>query len=156
MRVSSAYRGASVEELKAALAGGRLEILACQTESVLGDGVADDDPRIAVFRFKAPAFGPDAADGLATPRLRTSTVSPLAPGRPAVARAYDRDGVPVVDLTAGDGFGEVKLTASVADPTRLVGIATFRFGAVEAQAWTTNLIRFGRRPPGPPARASAL
>lgn len=115
MRLSEKFASATMEEIKAALDGGKLAIHSTGRPPS-ADHAITRSAVLATFTFASPAFGPDDADGSLKPLFVDEPVLAVAVGTPGWARASSADGATVVDFSVGPGAGEVKLDGVSATP----------------------------------------
>jgi hypothetical protein len=124
MRLAEKYGSATLEEIKAALDGGKLVIYSTGRPPSADHAVTRSSV-LATFSFAAPAFGPDDAEGALKPAFAETPVLAVNVGTPGWARASAADGATVVDFSIGPGAGEIKLdsvSATVGFPVNVVKI----------------------------------
>ncbi len=121
MNVASEFLGKTLDELKAALAGGSLTIYSV-ARPLNADLPVERSGTLATFTFAPLAFG-DAENGRETPAFVDNPVPGQSVGVPGFARARTADGTVVADFSAGSGDREVKfaeVSCSTGAPVRLV------------------------------------
>jgi hypothetical protein len=124
MRLTEAFTSATIDEIKAALDGGKLVLYSTGRPPSADHAITRSTP-LANFTFAAPAFAAGDADGVLTPLFAEASVKATSTGTPGFARAFKADGAVVVDFSIGAGAGEVKLTevsATAAYPVKVVSI----------------------------------
>src|SRR5690606_10302212 len=110
MRLAESFGSAALDELKAALAGGKVGI--CSIGRPPGpDHTVTRNDALVTFVFASPAVGPEPAgdEGVVAPLFVESSVIATGVGTPGWARAYTADGAAVADFSAGPGATEIKL-----------------------------------------------
>lgn len=135
MRLAEAFASATLDDIKAALDGGKL-VLYSTGRPPGPDHAASRSEPLATFTFAAPAFGPDAADGATAPLLAEATVIATGIGTPGWARLSKADGTPVVDLSVGPGATEVKLSSVSATKDFPIGVTGVKFLPAETIEWS--------------------
>lgn len=123
MRLTEAFSAATLDDIKAALDGGKLEIYSTGRPPS-ADHAVTRSALLASFTFAAPAFAEGETDGRLTP-LFAESVKAASTGTPGFGRAYKADGAVVADFSVGPAGGEVKLAevSATADyPVRVVSI----------------------------------
>jgi hypothetical protein len=125
MNVALGFVDCSVEELKALLDGGTLNIYSVARPST-ADKPVDRSGILATFIFAAPAFGA-AADGLETPHFVANPVAASSVGTPGFARAFKADGTVVADFSAGPGDREIKFRDVSCSHGAPVTVTQFKF-----------------------------
>ncbi|MBG0808648.1 hypothetical protein IY145_04590 [Methylosinus sp. H3A] len=135
MRLAEAFASATLDDIKAALDGGKL-VLYSTGRPVGPDHKITRSEALATFTFQSPAFGPDAADGTPAALFAETSVIATAIGTPGWARLTKADGAPVVDLSVGPGNTEVKLGSVSATKDFPVTITSVKFLASEAVEWS--------------------
>lgn len=124
MRLSEKFASATLEEIKAALDGGKLVIYSTGRPPSADHAVTRSSV-LATFTFATPAFGPDDADGALKPAFAAAPVEAVNVGTPGWARASSADGATVVDFSIGPGAAEIKLdsvSATAGFPLNVVKI----------------------------------
>lgn len=126
MKLARAFRDATRDEIKAALAGGTLELFSTGRPP-LADHPVTRSARLATFTFGDPAFAEDPAggEGLAQPLFAEDAVQVALVGTPGFARARTRDGTVVADLSVGPGGAEIRLDQISATPGFPIRIVRF-------------------------------
>jgi hypothetical protein len=124
MNISSAFAGKSLDDIKAALAGGTLTVYSV-ARPLTPDRAVDRSGVLATFVFAAPAFG-EPQDGVETPVFVESSVPGAHDGTPGFARAKAADGTVVADFSAGPGAREIKFAEVSITPGAPVKIARFQ------------------------------
>jgi hypothetical protein len=114
MRVSETYASATLDEIKAALDGGKL-VLYAVGRPPSADHAITRSTALATFTFATPAFGPDDADGALKPLFEAPVLAETV-GTAGWARASGADGSTVADFSVGPGAAEVKLSSNSATP----------------------------------------
>ncbi|MFG1461898.1 hypothetical protein V5F77_03280 [Xanthobacter sp. DSM 24535] len=125
MNVAEEFAQASLEEVKAALAGGTLTIYSV-ARPLTADRPVERSGILTTFTFASPAFGPED-EGVEKPLFVVDAVPAVTVGTPGFARARTADGKVVADFSAGPGDREIKfaeVSCSVGAPVR---VASFRF-----------------------------
>ncbi|MGJ0508294.1 MAG: hypothetical protein ACR652_14480 [Methylocystis sp.] len=120
MRLAEAYANATVEEIAAALAGGKL-VLYSVGRPPTPDHPVTRSSALAEYVFASPAF--DAAQ---TPAFSANPTPAASVGTPGWARAYAAGGAAVADFSVGPGATDVKLdsvSATPGFPLKVVSIA---------------------------------
>ena len=126
MRVAEAFASASLDDIKAALDGGKL-IIYSTGRPPSADHPVTRSTALATFELASPAFGPDAEEGdVVSPNLTANPVVATHVGTPSFARLVKADGTVVADLSAGPGATEVKLSEVSAVPESPIGLTTLR------------------------------
>ncbi len=124
MRLTEALASATLDEIRAALDGGKL-VLYSTGRPPSADHAVTRSTQLASFAFAAPAFAEGDADGALTPLFAEAPVLAARTGTPGFARAFKADGVVVADFSVGPGAGEVKLaevSATEGFPIKVVTI----------------------------------
>ncbi len=137
MRLAETLGSATVEDIKAALDGGKL-VLYSTGRPPGADHAITRSEALATFVFASPAFGPDpeGADGAVAPLFVESSVVATAIGTPGWARAYKADGSVVADFSVGPGATEIKLASVSATTGFPVAITAFKVLPAETVEWT--------------------
>ncbi|WP_036289377.1 hypothetical protein [Methylosinus sp. PW1] len=135
MRLAEAFASATLDDIKAALDGGKL-VLYSTGRPIGPDHKITRSEVMATFTFQSPAFGPDAADGSAAPLFAEATVIASGIGTPGWARLSKADGTAVVDLSVGPGNTEIKLASVSATKDFPIAVTALKFLAAEAVEWT--------------------
>jgi len=117
MRLAEAFATKTVEEIEAALAGGKL-VLYSTGRPPLADHAVTRSSVLAELTFSSPAF----ADG--APAFVENPVVAKHVGTPGWARASTADGATVADFSVGPGYGEIKLNDAAATPNFPLGVAS--------------------------------
>ena len=120
MKLTTEFATASVDDVKAQLAGATLTIYSV-ARPANADAAVDRSGVLATFTFESPAF---AADG-ETPRFVADAVPASAVGTPGFARARKPDGNTIADFSAGPGDREIKFTEVSFSAGAPVKIAAF-------------------------------
>ncbi|ATQ67553.1 MULTISPECIES: hypothetical protein [Methylosinus] len=128
MRLAEAFASATLDDIKAALDGGKL-VLYSTGRPVGPDHVITRSEALATFTFASPAFNGDA------PSFAEATVIATAIGTPGWARLSKADGTPVADLSAGPGATEIKLASVSATKDFPVTVTSVTFGPAETVEW---------------------
>ena len=84
MNISSAFAGKSLDDIKAALAGGTLTVYSV-ARPITPDRSVDRSGVLATFVFASPAFG-EPQDGIETPVFVEASVPGAHDGTPGFAR----------------------------------------------------------------------
>ena len=119
MRPTEAFASATPDEIKAALAGGKIVLYATGRPPSADHAITRSTP-LASFVFAAPAFGEDGS----APLFVEAVVKATSTGTPGFARAFNAEGAVVADFSAG-WAGEVKLAETLATvdyPVKIVSI----------------------------------
>jgi hypothetical protein len=138
MRLAESFGSATLDEIKAALAGGKLVIYSTGRPPGPDHKVTRSEA-LATFVFASPAFGPDPAgdEGVVAPLFVESSVIATGVGTPGWARAYTADGAAVADFSAGPGATEIKLASVSASTGFPVAITSLKIPfPVETVEWT--------------------
>lgn len=106
MKLAKTDATSSIEEIKAALDGGKLVIYSV-ARPLDPDHAVDRSGVLATFTFASPAFDAES-NGL--PRLAANPVPASGTGTPGFARVFKADGSPLADLSAGAGDSEIKIS----------------------------------------------
>jgi hypothetical protein len=120
MKLTTELASASIDDIKAQLAGSTLTIYSV-ARPVSADAAVDRSGTLATFTFASPAFAEDGA----TPRFVTEAVPASTVGTPGFARARKADGTTIADFSAGPGDREIKFTEVSFSPGAPVKIAAF-------------------------------
>jgi hypothetical protein len=137
MRLAEAFASASLDDIKAALDGGKLVIYSTGRPPA-ADHAVTRSAVLATFTFASPAFGPDpsVADGVVAPNFVENPVLAVKVGTPSFARALKADGAVVADLSAGPGPTEIKLSEVSASADHPIAVTRMRVPLpAEATAW---------------------
>ncbi len=126
MNVASEFASSSLDEIKAALAGGTLTIYSV-ARPVSADRPVDRSGKLAAFTFSAPAFGTPSEDGSQVPSFVDPAVKATDVGTPGFARAVTADGKVVCDFSVGPGAREIKLAEVSCSPGAPVKVVSFEF-----------------------------
>lgn len=136
MRLAEAFASATLDDIKAALDGGKL-VLYSTGRPVGPDHKITRSEALATFTFASPAFGADPGEeGAVAPLFVEGTVTATAIGTPGWARLSKADGTAVVDLSVGPGATEVKLASVSATRDFPVTLTSIKFGAPETVEWS--------------------
>lgn len=111
MRLAESFADASVDEIGAALAGGKL-VLYSTGRPPSPDHAVTRSAALATFAFASPAF----TAGAPAPSFVENPVIPTAVGTPGWARAFNAEGAAVADFSVGPGATEIKLASISATP----------------------------------------
>lgn len=130
MRLAEAFASATLDDIKAALDGGKL-VLYSTGRPIGPDHAITRSEALATFTFASPAFGADGA-----PSFVEGTVIATAIGTPGWARLSKADGAAVVDLSAGPGATEIKLASVSATKDFPIAVTSLAFGPAEAVEWS--------------------
>jgi len=125
MNVAADFVACSLDELKAALAGGTLTVYSV-ARPLTADKPVDRSGVLATFTFATPAFGPER-EGLETPNFVAATVPTTSVGTPGFARACKADGTTVADFSAGPGEREIKFKEVSCSAGAPVVVSKFKF-----------------------------
>lgn len=126
MRVAEAFVSASLDDIKAALDGGKL-IIYSTGRPPSADHAITRSAVLATFDLASPAFGPDQEEvDVVSPNLAENPVVATTVGTPSFARLVKADGTVVADLSAGPGATEVKLSEVSATPECPIALAKLR------------------------------
>lgn len=142
MNVATAFADCSLEQLKALLDGGSLNVYSV-ARPLTADRPVDRSGLLATFTFASPAFaaGPD---GLETPMFVANPVAAASVGTPGFARALKADGSIVADFSAGPGDREIKfleVSCSHGAPVTLI-----RFKFIAEGGWPEKPEYYDSRP----------
>lgn len=136
MRLAETLASATLDEIKAALDGGKL-VLYSTGRPPGPDHAITRSEVLATFTFASPAFGPDPGEeGAVAPLFAETSATATGIGTPGWARAFKADGSPVVDLSVGPGPTEIKLASVSATTGFPVSITAFKFLPAETIEWT--------------------
>lgn len=135
MRLAETFASATLEDIKAALDGGKL-VLYSTGRPPGPDHAITRSEALATFAFASPAFGADPEEGVVAPLFVETSVTASAIGTPGWARAYKADGAPVADLSVGPGATEIKLASVSATAGFPVSIISMKFLPAETIEWT--------------------
>ncbi len=102
MRLAEAYASASVEQIEAALAGGRLVVYSVGRPPSPDHKVTRSSVLVE-YTFASPAF-----DDAKNPAFAENPVVVQHVGTPGWARAFSAEGSVVADFSAGPGAAEIK------------------------------------------------
>jgi hypothetical protein len=130
MRLAEAFASATLDDIKAALDGGKL-VLYSTGRPVGPDHIITRSEALGTFTFQSPAFGADGAAQFVEP-----TVIATAIGTPGWARLSKADGTAVVDLSVGPGNTEIKLASVSATKDFPVTVTSVTFLAAETVEWS--------------------
>lgn len=137
MRLAETFGSATLDDIKAALDGGKL-VLYSTGRPPGPDHAITRSEALATFAFASPAFGPDPGgeEGAVAPLLVESSVVAAKVGTPGWARAFKADGSAVADFSVGPGATEIKLASVSATAGFPVTITSMQFLPAEAIEWT--------------------
>jgi hypothetical protein len=110
MRLAEAYAGATVEQIEAALAGGKLVVYSVGRPPS-ADHKITRSAALAEYSFATPAF-----DDAKAPAFAENPTTVKLVGTPGWARAFSADGAVVADFSAGAGASEIKFDSISATP----------------------------------------
>ncbi|WP_029005765.1 hypothetical protein [Azorhizobium doebereinerae] len=122
MNVALEFASASLDELKATLAGGTLTLYSV-ARPMTADHKVERSGVLATFTFASPAFG-EATDAGEAPQFVANPALGVSTGTFGFARATTADGTVVGDFSAGPGPREIKLaevSAAHGVPIRITG-----------------------------------
>jgi hypothetical protein len=142
MNLALAFAECSIDELKALLDGGTLNVYSVARPPT-ADRPVDRSGLLATFTFAAPAFAA-ASDGIEKPVFVANPVAANSVGTPGFARALKADGTVVADFSAGPGDREIKfleVSCSYGAPVNLV-----RFKFIPEGGWPEKPEYFDTRP----------
>lgn len=142
MKVSAAYAGASLDEIKAALDGGTLTVYSV-ARPPSADLPVERSDALATFTFAAPAFGA-ASDKSDNALFIGDPVEAVNVGTPGFARACKADGTVVADFSAGPGNREIKFAEVSCSKGAPVRIAAFE--VLEESSWPERPDYFYTKP----------
>lgn len=142
MKVAEAFVESSLEDIKAALAGGTLTVYSV-ARPLTADLPVDRSEALAVFSFASPAFG-EPVEGIETPAFVEETVAAESVGTPGFARACKEDGTVVADFSAGPGDREIKFAEVSCSKGAPVRITLFKIQ--EEDGWPERADYFESRP----------
>ena len=142
MNVALPFAECSVEELKALLDGGILNIYSVARPRT-ADAPVDRSGLLVTFTFASPAFAA-AADGIEQPLFAANPVAASSVGTPGFARALKADGTVVADFSAGPGDREIKFREISCSPGAPVTISRFKF--IAAESWPEKPEYYDSRP----------
>ncbi len=125
MKTASEFAECSIEELKALLAGGTLNVYSVARPHT-ADKPVDRSDLLATFTFASPAFGP-RVDDRETPLFVANPVAANSVGTPGFARAFKADGTVVADFSAGPGDREIKFREVSCSDGAPVAVTEFKF-----------------------------
>lgn len=138
MRLAETFGSATLDDVKAALDGGKL-VLYSTGRPPGPDHAVTRSEVLATFTFASPAFGPDpdGEEGAVAPLFAESSVVATAIGTPGWARAFKADGTAVVDFSVGPGATEIKLASISATTGFPVAITALKIAfPAETIEWT--------------------
>lgn len=124
MEVAQAYAGAGLDDIKAALAGGKLVVYSIARPLTPDDPVERSEV-LVTYTFASPAFNGDEPAFAENPAVATGI------GTPNFARAFNAEGAVVADFSAGPGKTEVKLSEVSASANYPIAVTKF---TLETQA----------------------
>ncbi|MBD8893336.1 hypothetical protein [Roseibium litorale] len=142
MKVAEAFANSSLDDIKAALAGGTLTVYSV-ARPLTADLPVDRSSVLAVFTFASPAFGERSEDGEA-PVFVEETVAAEDVGTPGFARACTVDGTVAADFSAGPGTREIKFAEVSCSKGAPVKVALFKIQ--EEDGWPERKDYFESRP----------
>ncbi|HVZ52570.1 MAG TPA: hypothetical protein VG986_11420 [Pseudolabrys sp.] len=126
MQIAEAYVKCQPDDLKAALAGGKLVIYSV-ARPASPDKPVERSGVLASFAFASPAFGDGAAE-MSQALFANNPVVATGVGTPGFARAYASDGTTAIaDFSAGAGDSEIKLSEVSTTPDYPVSLTRFKF-----------------------------
>jgi hypothetical protein len=136
MRLAEAYANAGVEEIEAALAGGKL-ILYSVGRPPSADHKVTRSSVLAEYVFASPAF-----DDAKTPVFAENGVAAQHVGTPGWARAFSADGAVVADFSVGAGPAEIKCDSISATPGHPLEVVSLKI-ALPAETVSYEKTEFG-------------
>jgi len=136
MRLAETFASATVEEIEAALAGGKL-ILYSVGRPPSPDHKVTRSSVLAEYAFASPAF-----DDARAPVFVENGVSAQHVGTPGWARAFSADGAVVADFSVGAGPTEIKCDSISATPGFPLKVASLKI-ALPAETVTYEKTEFG-------------
>jgi len=142
MKVTEAFAKSSLDDIKAALAGGTLTVYSV-ARPLTADLPVDRSGVLAVFTFGSPAFGEATEDG-ETPAFVEASVPAEDVGTPGFARACKEDGTVVADFSAGPGNREIKFAEVSCSKGAPVKVAVFKIQ--EEDGWPERPDYFDSKP----------
>lgn len=110
MRLAEAYASATIEQIEAALAGGKLVVFS------VGRPPSPDHKITRSAALAEYVFASPAVDDAKTPIFAENPVTVALVGTPGWARAFSADGAVVADFSAGAGAAEIKFDSISATP----------------------------------------
>jgi len=125
MKVALPFVECSVEEIRALLDGGTLNVYSV-ARPITADRPVDRSELLATFTFATPAFGAPA-DGVEKPVFAANPVAAASVGTPGFARALKADGTVVADFSVGPGDREIKLSEVSCSHGAPVAVIRFTF-----------------------------
>jgi len=125
MNLALAFAECSIEELKALLDGGTLNVYSVARPPT-ADRPVDRSGLLATFTFATPAFA-TASDGSEKAMFVANPVAANSVGTPGFARALKADGTVVADFSAGPGDREIKFLEVSCSHGAPVTLAHFKF-----------------------------
>lgn len=125
MNLAIEFADCSLEQLKASLDGGTLNVYSVARPTT-ADHAVERSTLLASFKFATPAFAA-ASDGLEKPIFAANPVAADGVGTPGFARAHRADGTVVADFSAGPGDREVKFLEVSCSSGAPVTLTSFRF-----------------------------
>ena len=126
MKLTDSLKTSGIDEIKAALAGGKLIVYSVAQPSS-PDKPVQRSGVLATFTFAAPAF---SAETPALPVFASNPVAATGLGVPGFARAYKADGSTVVaDFSAGPGATDIKFSEVSTTPNYPIKVTTFTLDA---------------------------
>lgn len=125
MNIALAFAECSIEELKALLDGGTLNVYSVARPST-ADRPVDRSGLLATFTFASPAFA-EASNGFESPIYVANPVAASSVGTPGFARALKTDGTVVADFSAGPGDREIKFREVSCSHGAPVTLTQFKF-----------------------------
>jgi hypothetical protein len=130
MRLAEAFASATIEEIEAALAGGRLAVYSVGRPPT-ADHKVTRSALLAEYAFASPAF-----DDAKSPVFAENPVTVKLVGTPGWARAYSADGAAVADFSVGPGATEIKFDGISATPNFPLKLLSLKFALpAENVAW---------------------
>ena len=125
MNLSLEFASSSLDEIKAALAGGTLTFYSV-ARPLTADHKVDRSAVLATLSFASPAFG-TPTDAGETPQFVANPVQGATTGTFGFARATTADGTVVADFSAGPGDREIKLAEVSTSHGAPVRVMSFKF-----------------------------
>jgi hypothetical protein len=136
MRLAEAYASATIEQIEAALAGGKL-ILYSVGRPPSADHKVTRSSVLAEYVFASPAF-----DDAKTPVFAENGVVAQHVGTPGWARAFSADGAVVADFSVGAGPAEIKCDSISATPGYPLKVVSLKI-ALPAETVSYEKTEFG-------------
>jgi hypothetical protein len=125
MKIAGAFANSAPDEIKSALAGGKLVIYSV-ARPPSADSPVERSGVLATFTFASPAFAADQA----SPALESNPVIATGVGTPGFARAFKADGATAIaDFSVGPGNCDVKLSEVSTTPNYPIALTKLTLSA---------------------------